>query len=44
MKTIGIIALSGCVDKEKLNNAKLNLEKIGFKVKLSENIFYKKRY
>ncbi len=44
MKTIGIIALSGCVVKEKLNNAKLNLEKIGFKVKLSENIFYKKRY
>ena len=44
MTTIGIIALSGACDREKLNNAKLNLEGLGFNVKLSKNIFDKERY
>ncbi len=44
MKTIGIIALSGDVDKNKLEAAVINLEKLGFNVKLSKNIFDKKRY
>lgn len=44
MKTIGIIAPSGCVSEEKINNARSNLEKSGFNVKLSRNIFDKNRY
>ena len=44
MKTIGIIALSGECDKEKIENAKNYFEKEGYKVKLSSNIFDKNRY
>lgn len=44
MQTIGIIALSGACDKEKIQNAKVYLEKIGFSVKLSKNIFDHERY
>ena len=44
MKTIGIIALSGEVDKNKLEAAVINLENLGFNVKLAKNIFDKKRY
>ena len=44
MKTIGIIALSGACDKEKVLNAKKFFESKGFNVKLSENIFDKDRY
>lgn len=44
MQTIGIIALSGACDKEKIQNAKVYLEKIGFNVKLSKNIFDRERY
>lgn len=44
MKTIGIIALSGEVDKNKLELAVINLENLGFNVVLSKNIFDKKRY
>lgn len=44
MKTIGIIALSGEVDKNKIELAVINLENLGFNVKLSKNIFDKKRY
>ena len=44
MKTIGIIALSGACDKEKVLNAKKFFETEGFNVKLSKNIFEKDRY
>lgn len=44
MKTIGIIALSGVCEKEKILNAKAYFEAKGFNVKLSENIFDKERY
>ena len=44
IKTIGIIALSGACDKEKIENAKTFLESEGFCVKLSKNIFDKDRY
>ena len=44
MKTIGIIALSGACDKDKVLNAKKFFETEGFNVKLSENIFDKDRY
>lgn len=44
MKTIGIIALSGSVDKEKLEAVVKNLETLGFRVKLSKNIFDSNRY
>ena len=44
MKTIGIIALSGVCDKEKVLNAKKFFETEGFNVKLSKNIFDKDRY
>lgn len=44
MKTIGIIALSGACDNEKVLNAKKFFESKGFNVKLSENIFDKDRY
>lgn len=44
MKTIGIIALSGVIDKEKLNFAINNLKILGYNVKLSKNIFGTNRY
>lgn len=44
MKTIGIIALSGVIDKEKLNFAIKNLKSLGYNVKLSKNIFDTNRY
>lgn len=44
MNTIGIIALSGFCDESKIYNAKHFFEKNGYKVKLSNNIFDKKRY
>lgn len=42
--TIEFIAPSGCVDEDKILNAKSFFEAKGFKVKLSENIFAKDRY
>ena len=42
--TIGIIALSGECDWDKIEQATTNLETIGYKVKLSKNIFDKNRY
>ena len=42
--TIGIIALSGDCEREKIEQAKANIESMGFKVKLSKNIFDKNRY
>lgn len=44
MKTIGIIALSGGVSVDKICNAAENLKALGYKVKLSANIFDKNRY
>ena len=44
MKTIGIIALSGACEKEKVLQAKTFFESKGFNVKLSKNIFDKNRY
>lgn len=44
MKTIGIIALSGVIDKEKLNFAINNLKSLGYKVKLSKNVLDTNRY
>lgn len=43
-ETIGIIALSGECDREKIENAKANIEALGYKVELSKNIFDKDRY
>lgn len=42
--TIGIIALSGDCDRKKVEQAKANIEDMGFKVKLSKNIFDQNRY
>jgi len=42
--TIGIIALSGDCDREKIDNAKANIEALGYRVELSQNIFDKDRY
>lgn len=42
--TIGIIALSGDCDREKVEKAKANFESLGYKVKLSKNIYDKNRY
>ena len=42
--TIGIIALSGDCERKKVEQAKTNIEALGFKVKLSKNIFDKNRY
>ena len=42
--SIGIIALSGDCEREKVESAKSFFEKLGYKVKLSDNIFDKKRY
>lgn len=44
IKTIGIIALSGACDKDKIENAKAFFEQGGFSVKLSKNIFDKEHY
>ena len=44
MKTIGIIAPSGGVNKNKLEIAVNNLKELGFEVKLAKNIFDNKRY
>ena len=42
--TIGIIALSGDCDREKIEKAKANIEALGYRVELSQNIFDKDRY
>lgn len=42
--TIGIIALSGNCDTDKINESKANIESLGFNVRLSKNIFSKARY
>ena len=42
--TIGIIALSGNCDKEKVQSAKRYFESLGFNIKLSKNIFDQNRY
>lgn len=42
--TIGIIALSGDCNQEKIEQAKANIEALGYKVILSKNIYDKNRY
>ena len=42
--TIGIIALSGACEKEKIEKAKANIESMGYNVELSKNIYDKNRY
>ena len=42
--TIGIIALSGACDIEKVELAKNKLECLGYRIKLSKNIYDKNRY
>ena len=42
--TIGIIALSGNCDKEKVENAKSALEGMCYRVVLSKNIYDRSRY
>ena len=43
--TIGIIALAGACDKQQVQQAVQNIEALGFKVKLSKNIYDKdKKY
>ena len=42
--TIGIISLSGVCDKQKTEQAKTNLEAMGFNVELSKNIYAQNRY
>ena len=42
--TIGIIALSGECDREKVLNSKTFFENLGYKIKLSKNIFECDRY
>ncbi len=42
--TIGILALAGDCDKETTDNAVLNLQNAGYRVKLSSNIYKKERY
>ena len=42
--TIGIIALSGDCERQKVEKAASNLEALGFNVKLSKNIYNKNRY
>ena len=41
---IGIIALAGCADKEKIESAKTYFESRGHKVRLSDNIYDSDRY
>jgi len=42
--TIGIIALAGDCEREKIEKAVANLERMGYKIKLSKNIFDKNNY
>lgn len=42
--TIGIIALAGACEQDQVKQAQLNIEGLGYKVKLSENIFDKNNY
>ena len=42
--TIGIIALSGDCEKEKVDKAKTYFEGLGYRVRLSENIYERNRY
>ena len=42
--TIGILALAGDCDKAKVELAKKNIESLGYKVKLSKNIYSMDRY
>ena len=42
--TIGIIALAGACDKQQVQQAVQNIETLGFKVKLSKNIYEQERY
>ena len=42
--TIGIIALSGSCDREKVLKAKSNIEAMGLNVRLSRNIFDENLY
>ena len=42
--TIGIIALSGDCEKEKVDKAKTYFEGLGYRVRLSENIYEQNRY
>ena len=42
--TIGIIALSGDCDRGKIEQAKSNIEAMGYNVKLSKNIYAQNRY
>ena len=42
--TIGIIALSGDCEKDKIERAKINIEALGYNVVLSKNIFDNDRY
>ena len=44
MKTIGIIALSGGVNKELLESTVNELKTLGYKIKLSKNIYDQNRY
>ena len=44
MKTIGIIALSGGVNKELLESTINELKTLGYKIKLSKNIYDQNRY
>lgn len=44
MKTIGILAPSGVVDKNKIQNAITFFKSKGYKVKLAENLYEQKRY
>ena len=42
--TIGVVALGGDCEKEKVDKAVLNLENLGFKVKLAKNIYDQNKY
>lgn len=42
--TVGVVALGGNCEKEKVDKAVLNLENLGFKVKLAKNIYDKNKY
>ena len=42
--TIGIIALSGACEQEKVELAQANIEKLGYKIKLSKNVYDKNMY
>ena len=42
--TIGVIALAGDCEKERIDNAVINLRNLGYKVKLSNNIYKLDKY